>query len=219
MDTIHRLASMQQSGAGHRGTGHYAERIFSMRERTLLGVFLAGFLLLTGLTPARADEAPNQKYDKNEIATTVSDFFGSTTEGAAQIVERVFKDQGEPNAYIRGEEGAGAFIGGLRYGKGELIRKGYPPVLVYWQGPSIGFDFGGNASKTFVLIYNLQNLDDIFQRFPGAEGAGYFVAGLGVNYQQNGDIVLAPIRTGVGLRGGVNVGYLHYSREREWLPF
>ena len=190
-----------------------------MRDRFLPGALFAALLLLLGLTPARADEAASGKYDQNEIATTVADFFGTTTEGAAQVVERVFKDQGEPNAYIRGEEGAGAFIGGLRYGKGELIRKGYPPVLVYWQGPSVGFDFGGNASKTFVLIYNLGNIDDLFERFPGAEGAGYFVAGLGVNYQQMGDVILAPIRTGVGLRGGVNVGYLQYTRQRHWFPF
>ena len=192
---------------------------FSMTERGALAALLACLLLIAGLLPALADEAPNEKYDKNEIANTVSDFFGTTTEGAAQLVERVFKDKGEPNAYIRGEEGAGAFIGGLRYGKGELIRKGYPPVIVYWQGPSVGFDFGGNASKVFVLVYNLKDVDEIYHRFPGPEGNGYFVAGIGVNYQQKDDVVLAPMRTGVGLRGGVNLGYLHYSRERQWIPF
>ena len=185
-------------------------------------VLLSGLVVLFGLaafTPARADEPAGDKYDKNEIVNSVADFFGTTTEGAAQVVERVFKDKGQPNAYVRGEEGSGAFIGGLRYGKGELIRKGYPPVIVYWQGPSVGFDFGGNASKVFVLVYNLNNIDDLFHRFPGAEGNGYFIAGIGVNYQQKDDIVLAPMRTGVGLRGGVNVGYLHYTRTRQWIPF
>lgn len=177
------------------------------------------FLALAALAPARADEPAGDKYEQNEIANAVADFFGSTTEGAAQIVERVFRDQGQPNAYVRGEEGAGAFIAGLRYGKGELIRKGQPPVLVYWQGPSVGFDFGGNAAKVFVLVYNLENIDALYHRFPGPEGVGYFIAGLGVNYQQKGDVILAPIRTGVGLRGGVNVGYLHYTRTRQWIPF
>jgi len=158
-------------------------------------------------------------YEQNEIVNSVADFFGVTTEAAAEAVARIFSDNGKPNAYIRGEEGAGAFIGGLRYGKGQLIRKGYEPVRVYWQGPSLGFDFGGNASKTFVLVYNLENEEQIFQRFPGPEAAGYFIAGIGVNYQQRDNIVLAPMRTGVGLRGGINLGYLHYTRERDWLPF
>jgi hypothetical protein len=180
-------------------------------------VLVAAFVLAAqGL--ARAADEP-ERYEKNEIVNAVADFFGVTTEAAARVVERIFRDKGQPNAYIRGEEGAGAFIGGLRYGKGELVRKGYAPVLVYWQGPSVGFDFGGNASKTFVLVYNLYNTDDLFRRFPGPEAAGYFIAGIGVNYQQKGDIILAPMRTGVGLRGGVNLGYLRYTRKRHWLPF
>ncbi len=171
--------------------------------------------------PARAadDALPSPTYEENEIVNAAANFFGVTTEKAAKIVERVFAERGKPNAYIAGEEGSGAFIGGLRYGKGELIRKGGGGgVPVYWQGPSIGFDFGGNASKTFVLVYNLENSEDIFRRFPGPEVDGYFIAGIGVNYQQNGDIILAPMRTGVGLRGGVNVGYLHYSQRRHWFP-
>lgn len=194
-----------------------------MRKIAFPFSLLTGLLLFVGLTvraPAWADEAvPDQKFHKNEIANDVADFFGTTTEGAAQVVERIFKDQGEPNAYIRGEEGAGAFIGGLRYGKGELVRKNEQPIIVYWQGPSVGFDFGGNASKTFVLVYNLNNIDDLFHRFPGAEATGYLIAGIGVNYQQNGDVILAPMRTGVGLRAGVNLGYLRYTRERQWIPF
>ena len=192
-----------------------------MNESLSFRLLLCGLLVALGLVtggPARAEDTAGGKYDKNEIANDVADFFGTTTEGAAQVVERVFSDQGQPNAYVRGEEASGAFIGGLRYGKGELIRKGYPPVVVYWQGPSVGFDFGGNASKVFVLVYNLNNVDEIYHRFPGPEGNGYFVAGLGVNYQQKDDVVLAPIRTGLGLRLGANIGYLSYSRNRHWLP-
>lgn len=165
--------------------------------------------------PATQDDGT---YEQSEIVNAVSSFFGTTTEAAAKVVERIFADRGKPNAYIAGEEGSGAFIGGLRYGKGELSRKGEGPVTVYWQGPSFGLDFGGNVSKTFVLVYHLGATDDIFRRFPGPEATGYFIAGIGVNYQQNGDIVLAPMRTGVGFRGGVNLGYLHYTRERHWFP-
>lgn len=170
-------------------------------------------------TTAETQTSEAAAYEENEIVNAVADFFGVTTEAAAEAVARVFQDKGKPNAYIRGEEGAGAFIGGLRYGKGQLIRKGHQPLRVYWQGPSLGFDFGGNASKTFVLVYNLENEDQIFHRFPGPEAAGYFIAGIGVNYQQRDNVILAPMRTGVGLRGGINLGYLSYTRERHWMPF
>jgi hypothetical protein len=163
-------------------------------------------------------EQPGKPYEEGEIVQQVSDFFGVTTEAAAKAVEKVFSQFGKPNAYIEGEEGSGAFVFGLRYGKGLLSRKGSAPMTVYWQGPSIGFDFGGNASKCFTLVYNLDNEDKIYRRFPGIEGSFYFVAGIGVNYQQNGDIILAPMRTGLGMRAGVNAGYLSYSRERNWVP-
>jgi len=136
-------------------------------------------------------------------------------------VELVFSRFGRPNAYIAGGEGSGAFFVGLRYGQGNLFMKtnGDHPTKVYWQGPSIGFDFGANASKTFTLVYNLPDAEAIYERFPGIEGSAYFVAGIGVNYQQSGHVVLAPMRTGVGLRSGVNGGYLSYAKERNWLPF
>jgi hypothetical protein len=158
-------------------------------------------------------------YDEDEITHRVSDFFGVTTESAAGIVEKTFKDQGRPTAYIAGEEASAAFIGGLRYGKGLLYMKGRPAMKVYWQGPSIGFDAGANGSRAFVLCYNLQYPDAIYRRFPGVEGSFYFIGGLGVNYQRADQITLAPIRTGLGLRAGANIGYLAYSRQRNILPF
>jgi hypothetical protein len=160
-----------------------------------------------------------QTYSRGEILNSVSSFFGVTTEAAAGIVEKVFKDQGEPTAYIAGEEGSAAFIGGLRYGKGLLYMKGREPMQVYWQGPSIGFDWGGNASRVFCLCYNLQYPDMIFRRFPGVDGSAYLIGGLGVNYQRADDITLAPIRTGLGLRLGASVGYLSYSRKKRLIPF
>lgn len=189
----------------------------------LLAAFLLLFLPQAVLAqddgPQRDRNAGvSEPYEEGEIVGAISDFFDITTEGAAKAIERTFSRFGRPNAYIAGEEGSGAFVLGLRYGKGVLYRKGYEPITVYWQGPSIGFDVGGNVSKCFTLVYDLPDSDAIFQRFPGVEGTYYFVAGIGVNYQQNGDIILAPMRTGLGLRAGVNAGYLAYSRERNWLP-
>jgi hypothetical protein len=158
-------------------------------------------------------------YDEDEIVHHVSDFFGVTAETAGKIVEKTFKDQGRPTGYIAGEEGAVSFIAGLRYGKGLLYMKGRPTVRVYWQGPSVGFDWGANGSRVFALCYNLQYPDAIFQRFPGVDGSAYFIGGLGVNYQRAGGISLAPIRAGLGLRLGANVGYLAYSRQRNIVPF
>jgi hypothetical protein len=158
-------------------------------------------------------------YDEDEITHRISDFFGVTAEGAGKIVEKTFKDQGRPTAYVAGEEGAVSFIAGLRYGKGLLYMKGRPAMTVYWQGPSVGFDFGANGSRVFVLCYNLQFPDAIFQRFPGVDGSAYFIGGLGVNYQRASDITLAPIRAGLGLRLGADVGYLAYSRHRNIIPF
>ena len=160
-----------------------------------------------------------QTYTEDEIVSSVSDFLGVTAETAGGAVERIFENNGRPTAYIAGEEGSGAFAIGLRYGRGLLYMKGREPMEVFWQGPSVGWDFGGNASRVFTLCYMLEDPRDIFQRFPGVEGSAYFVGGLGVNYQRANGIVLAPIRAGVGFRLGANVGYLSYSRKRSYIPF
>jgi hypothetical protein len=171
-----------------------------------------------GPTPAY-DTGRAQTYSADEMVRATSDFLGVTAESAGSAIERIFKDKGQPTAYIAGEEGSGAFVAGLRYGRGLLYMKGRPTMEVFWQGPSVGWDWGGNASRVFTLCYNLQYPDAIFRRFPGVEGTAYLVGGLGVNYQKADEITLAPIRAGVGLRLGANVGYLGYSRQRRWLPF
>jgi len=185
---------------------------------------------LLGVLPAWAQEpAPRDqpheshfsedaKYTVNEITQAGSDFFGITTEAMAKGVQHVFGDLGEPDAYIKGDEGSGAFVVGLKYGSGWLIRKTREPKQVYWKGPSVGFDVGGNASKCFTLIYNLREDRRLFQRFPAVEGSIYFIAGLGINYQRSGGVTLAPMRTGVGLRAGVNAQYQVYSESRDWFP-
>ena len=170
-----------------------------------------------GGPPPAGQSAPT--YGEDELVHRASDFMGVTAETMGGVIEKTFKDQGRPTAYIAGEEGSGAFVAGLRYGKGLLYMKGRPAMSVYWQGPSAGFDFGGNGSRVFVLCYNLQYPDAVFRRFPGVDGSAYFIGGLGVNYQRADDITLAPIRAGVGFRLGANIGYLSYSRQRNIIPF
>jgi hypothetical protein len=158
-------------------------------------------------------------YSNEEMMATGHKFFGKTTRGLAEAVEYVFRSQGEPTAYIVGEEGAGAFVGGLRYGEGTIYYKNGAKKRIYWQGPSIGFDFGGNGSRTLTLVYNSQSPEDLYERFAGVEGTAYLVGGMGVNFQRKDDIILAPIRTGVGARLGANIGYLKYSGRPTWNPF
>ncbi len=181
----------------------------------------AGLLPLALAVPApvSAQENTTDQYTEDEILTATKDFFGDTSRDLATIIEKVFRDQGRPNAYISGEEAAGAIAVGVRYGNGWMHRKTAKNMRVYWQGPSLGFDLGANASKVFTLVYNIGKSSQIFQRYPGVEGTIYVVGGFGVNYQQRGNVILAPIRTGVGLRAGANIGYLNYTREQETLPF
>jgi len=189
------------------------------RKQFLTGMAATGISPVLGALPARADElGDDARYTANEITQLGADFFGITTEAMAKGVEHVFSDLGQPDAYIKGDEGSGAFVVGLRYGSGWLIRKNAEPVQVFWRGPSVGFDFGGNASKCFTLCYNLRDTQRLLQRFPGVEGSFYFVAGLGINYQRSGGVTLAPMRTGVGLRAGANVHYQVYSDKRDWFP-
>jgi hypothetical protein len=158
-------------------------------------------------------------YTRDEIVTGVSDFLGVTAEAAGGAVEKLFARNGKPTAYIAGEEGSGAFVVGGRYGRRLLYMKDREPIEVFWQGPSLGWDWGGNASRVFTLVYDLQEPEDIYQRFPGVEGSAYLIGGLGVNYQKAGGVTLAPIRAGVGLRLGANVGYLAYTKKRNIIPF
>ena len=189
-------------------------------HRKLIVLCLAAMALVAmpGSAPAAEPAAKDDTYTQNEILNKAIGFFGATTKGLAGAIQKAFEDQGRPNGFITGEEASAAFGIGVRYGKGRLNRKRHKTLPVFWQGPSIGFDAGGNASKVFVLIYRLKNLDLLFRRFPGIEGSFYFIAGVGVNYQQSGDVVLAPIRTGVGFRAGANIGYLHYTRKHSWIP-
>ena len=164
-------------------------------------------------------ESDKNTYDQDTVLHDAEKFFGKGTEGLGKVIEKAFKEQGRPNGYIAGEEASGAIAIGLRYGDGTLKLKSGGSRKVYWQGPSIGFDWGGNVSKVFVLVYHLPDASKIFQRFPAVDGSFYYVGGAGINYQQRGNIILAPIRLGVGLRAGASIGYMHYTPEKTWNPF
>lgn len=158
-------------------------------------------------------------FSMREIVGAGHGFFGSISQGLGSVIEYAFKTQGRPNGYILGEDLGGAFVAGLRYGEGRLFTRDAGTHKVFWQGPSIGYDAGAEGSKVMVLVYNMRDPSDIYQRFGGVAGSAYVVGGVGLTFQQRDDIVLAPIRAGLGLRVGANVGYLKYTRRPTWNPF
>lgn len=193
-------------------------RIDPAQRRLLLTGFGAS-LGASALPAFAAEDEDDRTYDEDSILKAATDFFGSATEGLAKVIEKAFKEQGRPNAYVKGEEASAAITVGLRYGEGQLVMKNGGGAKVYWAGPSIGFDLGANASKVFTLVYKLPRASAIYQRFPGVEGSLYYIGGAGINYQRLKGITLAPIRLGVGLRTGASVGYLHYRPNKSWNPF
>lgn len=158
-------------------------------------------------------------YGEDDLIGAAEGVFGKGAEGLAGMIEDLLRKQGEPNGYIVGREGGGALVVGVRYGSGTLHHKVEGNRPVYWTGPSIGFDAGANAGNTFVLVYNLYDTEDLYERFPAGEGQAYFVGGLHASYMRKDDIVLIPIRVGAGLRLGVNAGYMKFSKKQRWLPF
>ena len=158
-------------------------------------------------------------YSDDEIVKEANKFFATGAKELGQVLQKVLKEKGQPVAIIRGEEAGGAIAVGLRYGQGELQFKGGGARKVYWQGPSIGFDIGGNAVKVFALVYDLPNEQALFRRHPGVDGSLYFVGGFGVNYVQRDETVIAPVRFGLGWRQGINLGYMNFSPEKRLNPF
>jgi hypothetical protein len=162
---------------------------------------------------------PNATFQQDDLLGAAEGVFGKGAAGLGKLIEDILKKQGTPNGYIVGREGGGAFVVGLRYGSGTLTHKVEGQRPVYWTGPSVGFDAGANAGSTFVLVYNLYDSEDLYKRFPSGEGVAYLVGGFNASYLRRGDIVLIPIRLGVGLRLGANVGYMKFSKKQRWLPF
>ena len=173
-------------------------------------------MLLMAL-PARAQQS--NQYSMQEIVDAGHGFFGSTSGGLAKVVERAFESYGLPNGYILGQEGSGAFVAGLTYGEGTLNTKNAGQHSVFWQGPSLGLDVGGDGARTMMLVYNLPVVDALYQRFAGIDGSAYFIGGFGFTALTAGGIMVVPIRTGVGWRLGVNLGYLKFTPQATWNPF
>ena len=168
---------------------------------------------------ADATSRSEETFARDDLMGAAEGVFGKGAQGLAGIIEKTLKEQGRPNAYIAGREASGAFVVGLRYGSGVMTHKVEGQQPVYWTGPSVGFDVGGDAAKVFVLVYNLYDTEELYKRFPGGEGRLYYVGGFAATYLRRGNVVIIPIRLGVGLRAGVNVGYMKFTHKSKLLPF
>jgi hypothetical protein len=174
-----------------------------------------------GNPPPPQNQSPSQSppYSSNEVIDAGHRFFGAVSSGLAKIVEKAGSQWGLPNGYVLGQEAGGAMFAGLRYGEGVLYTKNAGDLRVFWQGPSVGFDFGGDGARTMMLVYSLPATGAIYQRFIGIDGSAYFVGGLGMTALTFNNIVLVPIRSGVGVRLGANVGYVKFTPAATWNPF
>lgn len=176
-------------------------------------------LLAGTLGPAAAQGQRPETFSSNELIDSGHRFFGTVSRGLALTVQEAVRRWGEPNGYVLGQEASGAFIGGLRYGEGTLYTRNAGDVRVYWQEPSVGFDFGGDGARTMMLVYNLPSMEGLFQRFGGIDGSAYLVGGFGFTALGANGIVIVPIRSGIGARLGVNIGYLKFTPTATWNPF
>jgi hypothetical protein len=180
---------------------------------------LAAFMLVLNFAPMQARAQASATYTGQEIIDAGHGFFGATTGGLASVIEKLFSSYGQPNGYILGQEGGGAIAVGATFGEGQLYTKNAGDHPVFWQGPSIGFDFGAEGSRTMMLVYNLNSVEMLYQRYAGVSGAAFVVGGLGATVLESQGMVLVPIRTGVGARLGINVGYLKLTPQATWNPF
>jgi hypothetical protein len=194
-----------------------------MRSVLRILVFL---LALAGAAPALAQgpapapaRPPSDRFETGELVDAGHRLFGGVSRGLATIIEKAVSQWGLPNGYVLGEEAGGAFVGGLRYGEGSLYTKNAGDLRVYWQGPTLGWDFGGEGARTMMLVYSLPATQAIYQRFGGVDGSAYFIGGFGMTALTANNIVVVPIRSGVGLRLGANVGYLKFTPTATWNPF
>jgi hypothetical protein len=198
-----------------------SENMMQITLRVIAGSILAIWSCVASAQPAPSGAPPNQQqsFGPGELVDTGQRFFGGVSQGFAGVIEKAISQWGLPNGYVLGEEAGGAFIGGLRYGEGMLYTKNAGDLKVYWQGPSVGWDFGGDGARTMMLVYSLPATAAIYQRFAGLSGSAYFVGGFGMTALTANDVVLVPIRSGVGFRLGANLGYLKFTPQSTWNPF
>src|SRR3984893_11560023 len=200
----------------------------AMRATLRVSALIAALFLATWPCPAPAQSAPPPEqqqpaFTSGELVSAGQQFFGTVSRSLASLIERAVGQWGLPNGYVQGEEAGGAFFGGLRYGEGMLYTKNAGDLKVFWQGPSLGWDFGGEGARTMMLVYSLPATQAIYQRFAGIDGSAYFIGGFGMTAltanNGNNNTVLVPIRSGVGFRLGANVGYLKFTPQATWNPF
>jgi len=195
-----------------------------MRATLEVSALIAAFFLATWPCPASAQTVPPREqqqpaFTSGELVSAGQQFFGTVSRGLASLIEKAVGQWGLPDGYVLGEEAGGAFFGGLRYDEGMLYTKNAGDLKVFWQGPTVGWDFGGEGARTMMLVYSLPATAAIYQRFAGISGSAYFIGGFGMTALTANDIVLVPIRSGVGLRLGANVGYLKFTPQSTWNPF
>lgn len=193
------------------------ETLASKARQTVIAACAAGALVLSAGSLAAQTQLGN--YTTQEMVQAGHNFFGTVSGNLASVIETAMARYGQPNGYILGEEGSGALIGGLRYGEGTLYTRDQGQLKVFWQGPSIGWDFGGEGSRTMMLVYNLPSVSAVFNRFVGVAGSVYVVGGFGITALANDPVLVVPVRSGVGARLGVNVGYLKFTDQPTWNPF
>ncbi len=220
------LASYGIESIGNVDAMQFDGKVVAMRLkfwRLKLTALLLGWAVTCGLLvswPAQAQQADQSTFRPDELVDSGHKFFGNVSRGLALTIEEAIRRWGEPNGYVLGQEGSGAFVAGLRFGEGKLYTRNAGDLPVFWQGPSLGFDFGADGARTMMLVYNMPRTDAMFQRFGGVDGSAYFIAGFGFTAMTAGDgLTIVPIRTGVGARLGVNIGYLKFTPQSTWNPF
>ena len=191
----------------------------SFSRRSMLRIAAGGLAFSAPRAFAVPEQPPPESYSNNEVIDSGHHFFGAISRGLGEGVETLTSKWGRPNAYILGQEAGGAFVGGLRYGEGEMYTRNAGRRRVFWEGPSLGFDAGADGDRTMMLVYNLPDVEAIYRRYAGVNGSAYLVGGLGFTSLSSGEVVVTPIRSGIGARLGVSLGYLKFTPAPTWNPF
>jgi len=174
---------------------------------------------LPNALPPITFETTTDGYTIDEVREASRGFFGAISTNLASVIEYAFANSGRPTGYILGTEGGGAFLAGLRYGKGTLYLRQGGMRPIHWHGPSIGYDLGAEGGRTLILVYRMRDPEQLYRSFTGVDGSAYLVGGVGMTLLKGGDVIMAPIRSGIGLRLGANIGYLRFTDQPTWNPF